>query len=217
MATATTLAVAIVLAAESGVPLPLPVDLVLLALGERAGAGEIPLWVVMTWLEVVIVVGTIVLFLLARLVGEGFMARLQSRRPSLGEGIHRVRSAFARRGNLALVVGRATPGLRTMTVLAAGLSGIRMHVALVLLIAGSSLFVQGHVMLGYAIGPAARSFIEDLPLLGISILALLVVVGLAIWVARRGWRGLVGWSEGSCPACIAMSHVDEREARSSLR
>lgn len=135
MATAATLAVAIVLAAESGVPLPLPVDLVLLALGERAGAGEIPLWVVMSWLELVVVIGTITLFLLARRIGQGFLDRLQSRRPSLAPRIDRVRSALAQRGNLALVVGRATPGLRTMTVLAAGLSGMRMRAALLLLVA----------------------------------------------------------------------------------
>lgn len=71
MARAALLAFAIVLAAEGGVPLPLPIDIVLLALGERAGAGEVPLWVVMGWLRVVVVAGTAALFLVARLTGNG--------------------------------------------------------------------------------------------------------------------------------------------------
>jgi membrane-associated protein len=204
MGRAATVAVAIVLAAEGGVPVPLPVDVVLLALGERAGAGVIPLWVVMSWLELVVVVGTCALFLLARLIGHRVVERLRSRRPSIGSRIERVRMTFARRGNLALVVGRATPGLRTLTVLVAGLSGIRVRVALALLVVGSSLFVQGHVLLGYAVGPAARSILEDLPLLGISIIALLVIAGLVVWTVRRGRNGLTGWSEGSCPACLAI-------------
>ena len=146
-------AFAIVLAAEGGVPLPLPIDIVLIALGERAGAGEIPLWVVMA--------GTVAIFLLARLMGHRLVERLRSRRPSIGSRIDRVSTTFARRGNLALVVGRTTPGLRTLTVIVAGLSVVRTSVAVILLVVGSSLFVQGHVLLGYAIGPAARSILED--------------------------------------------------------
>ena len=184
--------------------MPLPIDIVLIALGERAGAGEVPLWVVMAWLEVVVVAGTAALFLVTRRMGQRLVERLRSRRPSIGSRIDRVSATFARRGNLALVVGRATPGLRALTVIVAGLSVVRTSVAVILLVVGSSLFVQGHVLLGYAIGPAARSILEDLPLLGLSLIALIVVAGLAVWVVRRGRNGLNGWSEGTCPACLAV-------------
>ncbi len=111
-----------------------------------------------------------------------------------------------------LAAGRATPGLRTLTVLAAGLSGMRIRAALVLLIVGSSLFVQGHVLLGYALGPAARSILDELPLVGIGIVAIAVVAGLLIWFVRRGRNGLTGWSEGTCPACLAIGLAGDRSS-----
>src|SRR5215211_2406369 len=55
----------------------------------------------------------------------------------------------------ALVVGRTTPGLRTVTVVAAAGCGIRVGRALSALVLGSSLFLQAHLLLGYALGPAA--------------------------------------------------------------
>ena len=157
----------------------------------------------MAWLEVVVVAGTAALFLVTRRMGQRLVERLRSRRPSIGSRIDRVSATFARRGNLALVVGRATPGLRTLTVIVAGLSVVRTSVAVILLVVGSSLFVQGHVLLGYAVGPAARETVEDLPLLGLSLITLIVVASLAVWVRRRGRNGLNG-SEGTCPACLAV-------------
>jgi membrane protein DedA with SNARE-associated domain len=59
-----------------------------------------------------------------------------------------------------LALGRATPGLRTVTVVAAASSGIRVGRALPALVLGSSVFLQAHLLLGYALGPAARELLE---------------------------------------------------------
>jgi membrane protein DedA with SNARE-associated domain len=202
---AITAAVAIILATEAGVPVPFPADVVLLGLGERAGAHAVPLWVVMISLELVVIIGTCVLFFMARRLGHRLVQRLTARHPSIGAQIERARQTLDRRGSVGLVAGRATPGLRTVTVLVAALSAIPAGVALAALLVGGSIFVQGHVLLGYAVGPAARTALEGLPVLGIALIALLVVAGSAVWIVRRGRSaGRRGWEEGSCPACLAI-------------
>jgi membrane protein DedA with SNARE-associated domain len=204
-------AVAVILATEAGIPVPVPADLVLLALGERAGAHVVPLWVVMIAVEVVVILGTCGLFFLSRRIGQRMLDRLGSRRPSIGAQVDRVRSIIDRRGNAGFAVGRATPGLRTITVLVAALSTVPAGRALAVLIAGGSAFVQGHVLLGLALGPAARSALEDLPIPGIALIAILAAGALVLWTARRGRSsGPRGWIEGSCPACLALGLPGDR-------
>jgi membrane protein DedA with SNARE-associated domain len=197
-------AAAFILATEGGVPIPVPADVVLLGLGERAGSGSVPLWAVMVSLEVVVISGTSALFLVSRKLGGRALARL-SRRPSVGNQIERVRRIVARRGTAAFAAGRATPGLRTITVLIAALSTVAPGVALLALIAGGSVFVQGHVLLGYTVGPAARDAIDTFPVVGIALVVVLVAVAAVAWFARRGRRaGGRGWAEGACPACLVL-------------
>jgi membrane protein DedA with SNARE-associated domain len=196
---------AIILATEAGLPLPIPADVVLLGLGERAGAHAAPLWLVILGLEVVVVAGTCALFVAGRRLGERFLDRLGDRHPSLGAQIERSRRVLDARGSAGLVAGRATPGLRTVSVLVAALSALSSRTALTALLAGSTIFVQGHVLLGYYVGPAARRLLSGLPLLGIGVIALAVGAGIVIWaVRRRGAAGRRGWEEGACPACVAV-------------
>jgi membrane protein DedA with SNARE-associated domain len=198
-------AVAIILATEAGLPVPFPADVVLLGLGERAGAHAVPLWVVMVSLELVVVVGTCVLFFMARRLGHRLVQRLTARHPAIGTQIDRARRTLDKRGSVGLVAGRATPGLRTVTVLVAALSAIPARVALAALLIGGSIFVQGHVLLGFAVGPAARKALQGLPILGIGIIVLAVGAGFAVWIVRRGRSaGRRGWEEGSCPACLVL-------------
>jgi membrane protein DedA with SNARE-associated domain len=209
--------VAIILATEAGVPVPVPADVVLLGLGERAGADVLPLWAVMLWLEVVLIVGTSVLLLVARRFGDRLLSRMSARRPSLGARVDRVRGLLERRGTVGLVAGRTTPGLRTLTVLVAALSTIPVAVALAALVAGGTVFVQGHVLLGYAFGPAARAALEDVPVLAIAVGVLLVAAGFGVWLARRGRAGARGWIEGACPACVAIGALDRLGPSASRR
>jgi hypothetical protein len=105
----------------------------------------------------------------------------------------------------ALVAGRTTPGLRTVTVVAAAGSGIRVGRALPALVLGSSLFLQAHLLFGYALGPAARELLERarLPVLVVAAVALGAV---AVLLLRRGRRGSAArvLAEGACPACLAL-------------
>ena len=67
---------AVLLPMEAGVPVPLPADLVMLTVGARVGAGDIPLWVAVLAFEAIAAIGTAALFLLVRGPGHGLVVRV---------------------------------------------------------------------------------------------------------------------------------------------
>lgn len=71
---------------------------------------------------------------------------------------------------------------------------------------GSRLSGQGHLLLGYLFGPIARTLLLRLQVPLLFFFVFLLVVGLGLWVLRRG-RGHGGaraWTEAGCPACLAV-------------
>jgi membrane protein DedA with SNARE-associated domain len=210
----------LLLAMEAGVPIPVPSDLVMLVLGERVAAGALPLWLAAAALELVALAGTATLFLAARGPGQALLSRFGPRLGVTGPRLDLIRSRLGlsgpepdpTRGEArpvvhgvvpGLAVGRTTPGLRTVTVVAAASSGIRMGRALPALMLGSSVFLQAHLLLGSALGPAARELLERarLPVLVAAAVALAVIVVLLLR-GRRG-RATRVLAEGACPVCLA--------------
>jgi membrane protein DedA with SNARE-associated domain len=190
---------------EAGVPIPVPSDLVMLLLGERVSAGALPLWLAMVLLELVALAGTAALFLAARGPGRALIARFGPGRALLAKVESRFGSSGSGAGLPALVTGRTTPGLRTVTVVAAAGSGIRAGRALAALVLGSSLFLQAHLLLGYLLGPAAREVLEQarVPVL-VAAVAVLVAVAVVVVARRRRGRVARVVAEGACPACLAL-------------
>ena len=109
---------------EAGVPIPIPSDLVLLVLGERTEAGNFPIWLVVLALELVAAVGTACLFYLARGPGRALVGRVGPRVGLTEDRLQRASAVIERKGRTALLIGRATPGLRTVTVAAAATSTV---------------------------------------------------------------------------------------------
>lgn len=195
----------LLVAMEAGVPIPIPTDLVLLVLGERTQAGRFPVLLVVLALELVAAVGTSALFFLIRGPGRAVLGKLG---PRLGLTEARLSKASAfvdRKGRPALLVGRATPGLRTVTVAAAASSKVTPARALPPLILGSSVFVQLHLLLGYLFGPVARAAVEKAASPAIIGMVALALLGVAFWLRRRGRRsGAQAATEACCPACLAL-------------
>lgn len=192
-------------AMEAGVPIPVPSDLVVLVLGERTAAGTFPLWAAVLLLEVVAVVGTGALLLACRGPGRAVVDRLGPRMGLTPERLARATALVERRGGGTLALGRATPGLRTLTVVAAGSSGVSPARALPALVVGSSVFLQLHLLLGYLLGPVARDAVESAKGPAIAVLVLIALAGVTLWVLRRGRRkGLQASGEACCPACLAL-------------
>jgi membrane protein DedA with SNARE-associated domain len=198
---------------EAGIPIPIPADLVMLVIGERAAAGNFPLWAAVLALEVIAVVGSTALFLIARGPGHALVERLGARLGLTPERLGRASDAVERRGRSALVVGRATPGLRTVTVVAAGASGISARRAIPALAVGASVFLQLHLVLGYALGPAARDVFDRAKGPAILAFVALLAAAAAFWVARRGRRaGTRAFTEAACPLCLALGRLSEQAA-----
>lgn len=206
-----TAGIALMLPMEAGIPVPLPSDLVMLAVGVRVGAGDIPLWVAVLGFEAVALVGTALLFAAVRGPGHALVVRL-GRRVGLSEArVSRAGGVLERRGRPALAVGRATPGLRTLTVIAAGATGLSSRRALPALVIGSSLFLQLHLFLGYFLGSSARHALKAATGPTVAVLAAVVLAAVAFWLVRRGRReGAAGLAEAACPACLVLARLSEQ-------
>jgi membrane protein DedA with SNARE-associated domain len=204
--------IALLLVMEAGVPIPVPADLVMLAVGARAGAGGIPLAVAVLAFEAVAIVGTSALFLAARGPGHAVIRRAGPPVGLTAARLERATMLIERWGRTALAIGRATPGLRTLTVIAAGGSGLSARRALPYLIAGSSVFLQVHLFLGYFLGSASVHFLHAATGPALAVLAVIVAAGIVFWFARRGKRqAAAGFAEASCPACLAVALLAERQ------
>ncbi len=203
-------ALALLLPMEAGVPIPLPADLVMFTVGDRVAAGRFPLWLAVAGFEVIAVVGTTALFLVCRGPAHRVIFRYG---PRLGLTKARVgrAAAFAEtRSQVGLAVGRATPGLRTLTVVAAGVAGLSGRRALPALILGSSVFLQVHLVLGLLLGPLADRAFDQAKGPALAAVALLVAGALVFWRARRRNRAPAAWMEAACPACLGVRVLAER-------
>jgi len=203
-------ALALLLPMEAGVPIPLPADLVMFTVGERVAAGRFPLWLAVTGFEVVAVVGTAVLFVACRGSAGRLVARYGPRLGLSGARVRRVAAVAETRGLAGLAVGRATPGLRTLTVVAAGVSGLSGRRALPALILGSSVFLQVHLVLGLLLGPLADRAFDQAKVPALAALAVLAAGALLFWRVRRRNRLPAAWAEAACPACLGVRALAER-------
>ncbi len=209
------LALALLVPMEAGIPIPLPADLVMLLVGEQAAAGNIPLWLAVLALEAVAIIGTTLLYLLARGPGHALVERVGPRVGLTKARLERALGIIERRGRPALAIGRGTPGLRTVTTVAAGGSGLEARRALPALVLGSSVFLQLHLILGYALGPGARDAIDEAKGPAIAVLVVVALAGAVFWFVRkrRVSAAAEAWTEATCPACMAVSFVGERLLR----
>ena len=210
----TAASIGLLVLAECGVPLPVPADVLMLLVGERAAAGVLPLWLAALALATVAVVGTSSAFLLARGPGRAVLARLGPRVGLGPERIARASAALARRGRGALAVGRGTPGLRTLTLVATASSALPARAALPLLVLGSTVFLEAHLVAGYLLGPAATALVKRAGPVVVAVFAVLVgaLVVRALLRRRRAPAGeaVQAWSEAVCPACLAVTALRSR-------
>jgi membrane protein DedA with SNARE-associated domain len=200
-------ALALLLPMEAGVPIPVPADLVMFAVGERVAAGKFPLWLAVAGFEVIAVLGTTALFLACRGPAQRIIARFGPRLGLTEARLHRAAAFAETRGRLGLALGRGTPGLRTLTVIAAAVSGLNGRRALPALIVGSSVFLQLHLVLGLLLGPLADRAFNQAKGPALVAAAVLIAGTVVFWLVRRRKRAVApaAWTEASCPACLGVS------------
>jgi len=203
-------AVALLVPMEAGVPIPIPDDLVMLLIGERVAAGEFSWWIAILGLEIVAIAGTSLLYFGFRGAGRVVETRIGPRVGLTEDRLARTRRFIERRGRVALVVGRLTPGLRTVTGAAAGGSGLSARHALPPLFIGATIFVQLHLVLGILVGPLARQAFEEAKGIATAVGLALLLAAAAYWFLRRRRVGIAGWDEAACPACLGLAELSDR-------
>ncbi len=204
-------ALVLLLPMEAGLPIPLPADLVMFTVGERVSAGKFPLWLAVGSFEVIAVAGTAALLLACRGPAQRVIARFGPRIGLTEARLGRATALAETKGRPGLAVGRATPGLRTITVIAAAVSGLNPRRALPALILGSSVFLQVHLVLGLLLGPLADRAFNQAKGPALVVAAVLVAGTLAFWLLRRGRRGAsAAWTEATCPVCVGVTLLSDR-------
>jgi membrane protein DedA with SNARE-associated domain len=203
-------ALVLLLPMEAGVPIPLPADLVMFTVGERVAAGQFPLWLAVVGFEVIAAIGTTALFAACRGSGHRVVTRYGGRLGLTEARVRRVAAVAETRGLPGLAVGRATPGLRTLTVVAAGVSGLSGRRTLPALILGSSVFLQVHLVLGLLLGPLADRAFDQAKVPALVALVVLAVGALLFWRVRGRNRVPAAWAEAACPACLGVRALAER-------
>ena len=204
-------ALALLLPMEAGVPIPLPADLVMFTVGQQVAAGRFPLWLAVVGLEVIAVLGTTALFLICRGPAHRVIARFGPRLGLTEARLGRAAALAEAHGRPGLAVGRALPGLRTLTVVAAGASGLSARRTLPALILGSSVFLQVDLVLGLLFGPLATRAFDQAKGLALAASAALAIAAVIFWrVRRRHQAAPAAWKEATCPACIAVSLFADR-------
>jgi membrane protein DedA with SNARE-associated domain len=173
---------------ESGLPIPVPGDFLMLALGVRAREGSIVLWQVIAAMEAGTIVGSSLLYVLARRSGRGVVERYG---PFIGIGpaqLDRAERQLERHGAIAVVLGRLVPGFRVLTAIACGIFRVPYRVFLPAMSVGSAMYIVGYTLLGYVAGPAVLGLFEalhlQLGLVGSGGPLLLILAGLIL--IRRG-------------------------------
>lgn len=180
----------LVLIEETGIPVPVPGDFLMMATGANARAGRLPLWESLALLELATIVGASVLYFVTLRTGRSLVYRYGRYMHLTPERLDRAERWLARRGSVAVIVGRLTPGLRMATVIACGVFEVPYWRFLPSLAIGGFLYILLYTMLGYLFGPAVLDALSGIHLpfglLG-SLIPLLVLV---IWIvrARRGLR-----------------------------
>jgi membrane protein DedA with SNARE-associated domain len=179
---------------EGGLPMPLPGDLVVLGAGARLAQGQLHGPGVVLLLELATLLGSTLLFALARRGGRPLLLRFGPYLHLDATRLAHFESYLQRRGFRAVVVGRLTPGLRVPMTLAAGALGVPYREFLPAALVGSNNLPL--LALGYFAGPQVLSALQELRLSArlVGVLASLALVGGGLWWLRRRAHLTAAWT-----------------------
>jgi membrane protein DedA with SNARE-associated domain len=163
---------------EGGFPMPVPGDLVVLAAGARLGYGQLNWVLAIACIESATLLGSAALFWMSRRGGRPLLLRFGRFLHLDAERLARTEEFLQRRGFVAVVIGRLTPGLRVTTTVAAGALGVSYKQFLPAAIVGSNNLPM--LLLGYFAGPQLLQTVQGI---GFSARLVWVVVGLVFVIA----------------------------------
>jgi membrane protein DedA with SNARE-associated domain len=181
----TILLCALLLAEEAGVPLPFfPGEFVLIAAGLLVAAGAMPIWVFIPLASGVCIVGALVAYSWARLIGEPALRGL-ARKFRAEHHLDRVFARLRSAGPAQVALSRLVPGLRIYTSMVAGVAGVPRSTFLIGVVPAALLWVSVFTILGAVVGRPALQLLDRFQAMAIRGLVLVIVAVAAFWALRR--------------------------------
>ncbi|MFG1912301.1 DedA family protein [Kribbella sp. NPDC048928] len=152
--------------------------------GVLAHAGAVPLWVVMVAAAAGAIVGDQVGFVVGRRYGPALLGQLP-RRMRRAEQIDRTLKLIARRGAIAVVLGRWTAAFRALMPGIAGMSRMRRSHFTIANVAGGAIWAVLVAGGGYLAGASYRALEQRLGLVSGLLLSALALTAVTALLVRR--------------------------------
>lgn len=161
----------------------LPGEIAAILGGVLANRGHLSLTLLAAIVAAAAVAGPFVGYEIGRRMGDRlFAARALSR---VRGGVDRTRATIARYGGVAVLLGRFVAIVRAIMPAAAGAAGVRYRSFALFNVLGGIVWGAGYVVAGYLAG-SAYAVVEREVGTGLAIaVGAVVVVAVAIWMARR--------------------------------
>lgn len=173
---------------EAGIPLPAPSDLVIMFYGDRARHDPGALALVILVCAAASTAGTIVPYLLTRRFGDRVAHRFAEWIDVDPKQVDIWEERIAKRGFIAIFIGRLIPGLRVAMSLIGGTAKVPLHEF------SSAVFLAGLIywsfwtLLGAFFGPAVRRLIPQAYIEYVVIGIPVLFIGLFVYRYVRGRR-----------------------------
>ncbi len=163
---------------DIGIPVPFVLDTVLMVTAYKVMTSGDPHWTPVLMIILMLFigrqVGSGILYLLSRYLGNGFLNRLDKRFPSIGSRLDAFKVRLSHWATLMVVTGRLTPGLLQITTLASGTIRMR-YQYFALGIALASIIYDGLlILLGFF--AAHNPWAENRSFTTLLIIAMIIIV-----------------------------------------
>lgn len=181
--------IAVLIALESVFP-PIPSEVILPLSGSLSASGTFNVWMVLLSSILGSVVGASMLYSIGRFAGErrigAFLDRYGKWLLLSRDDLDRSRVWFARYGNIAVLIARVVPGMRSIVSIPAGLSEMHYGRFCLFTALGSGVWNGGLVWAGYFLGKNWNAVEGWLAPLGPIVYGFIFLL-LGTFVARRLW------------------------------
>jgi membrane-associated protein len=178
----------IVATEEAGVPLPAPSDLVIMFYGDRARGDLVSLALVVLTCAVASTFGTLIPYLVTRTYGDAAAHRIAGWIDVDPKKVDEWEERIARRGFIAIFLGRLIPGLRVAMSLIGGTAKVPLLEFSAGVFAAGIIYWSFWTALGALFGPVVRRLIPRAYIEYIVIGIPVLVIGYLLFRYIRGRR-----------------------------
>ena len=155
--------------------------------GVLAGQGYIPIWTVVVVAILGAIIGDTVGFVVGARWGEWLVDRTVGRIVKIAH-IDRARHYVARKGGVAVFLGRWTAVLRALVPATAGMSDMTYRTFLPWNVAGGAVWATTFALLGWGAGNSWRGLVHRANTVGVGVIAVLALGLVVTAIVRRRRR-----------------------------